>query len=183
MRSVEDIEAVMSVLLQNGKVQRATHNIMAFRIYLPDKGTYLQVSGTYSILRQSSRDQFCDCIISLLPLLVSEITTGADKANACLYYTENHDNDAKLLASGTCSDTIPFQDFDDDGESAAGARLLHLLQILDAKDVVVVVSRWFGGIHLGPARFTHINNAARMLLDQCGYVSKDTEARKKKKGR
>lgn len=32
------------------------------------------------------------------------------------------------------------------------------------------VSRWYGGILLGPARFTHINNAARELLDACGYI-------------
>ena len=36
--------------------------------------------------------------------------------------------------------------------------------------MVVVVSRWFGGTLLGPSRFTHINNAARQLLDECGYI-------------
>lgn len=35
-----------------------------------------------------------------------------------------------------------LHDCDDDGETHAGSRLLHLLQILDVKDVVVVVSRW-----------------------------------------
>ncbi|CAG8441079.1 2428_t:CDS:2 [Funneliformis caledonium] len=34
-----------------------------------------------------------------------------------------------------------IQDNDDDGETAAGSRLLHLLQIIDAKNVVVIVSR------------------------------------------
>ena len=37
---------------------------------------------------------------------------------------------------------------------------------------VVVVTRWYGGIHLGPDRFKHINNAARTLLDVCGYIAK-----------
>ena len=63
-----------------------------------------------------------------------------------------------------------MQDYDDDGESAAGGRLLRLLTLVGAENVVVVVSRWFGGVLLGPARFTHINNAARQLLDQCGYI-------------
>ena len=45
---------------------------------------------------------------------------------------------------------------------------------------VVVVSRWYGGILLGPDRFKHINNAARTLLDACGYIAKNTE--KKQKG-
>ena len=59
-----------------------------------------------------------------------------------------------------------LSDCDDDGESGAGARLLHLLDILGVKNVCVVVSRWYGGVHLGPDRFRHINNAARQLLAQ-----------------
>ncbi|CAG8478367.1 3779_t:CDS:2 [Racocetra persica] len=45
---------------------------------------------------------------------------------------------------------VILQDNDDDGEAAAGSRLLHLLQILDVKNVIVIVSRWYGGIKLGP---------------------------------
>ncbi|KAF9953466.1 hypothetical protein BGZ72_005385 [Mortierella alpina] len=62
------------------------------------------------------------------------------------------------------------QDNDDDGETAAGSRLLHLMSILDVKNVVVVVSRWYGGIPLSADRFKHINNAARQLLDECGFI-------------
>lgn len=47
---------------------------------------------------------------------------------------------------------IMMQDCDDDGETAAGGRLLHLLQLTDSKNVCVCVSRWYGGIHLGPDR-------------------------------
>lgn len=53
---------MVAVLLLNGKIARATHNMWAYRIKVQDKGTYLQ-----------------DC--------------------------------------------------DDDGEAAAGSRLLHLLQV------------------------------------------------------
>ncbi|XP_071441156.1 protein IMPACT-like isoform X2 [Hetaerina americana] len=68
-------------------------------------------------------------------------------------------------------DTKTFlQDCEDDGETHAGGRLLHLLQILDIKDAVVVVSRWYGGILLGPDRFRHINNAARQVLEYAGHV-------------
>ena len=62
------------------------------------------------------------------------------------------------------------QDFDDDGEAAAGGRLLHMLQIAGVEGVVVVVSRWFGGVLLGPARFGLINNTARDLLVETGYL-------------
>ncbi|KAM6962789.1 protein IMPACT-B-like isoform 2-T2 [Aplochiton taeniatus] len=71
-----------------------------------------------------------------------------------------------------CEDKQSFlQDCEDDGETAAGGRLLHLLQILDVQNVVVVVSRWYGGILLGPDRFKHINNCARNILVQEGYTT------------
>ncbi|KAL2760645.1 hypothetical protein ACRALDRAFT_1078717 [Sodiomyces alcalophilus JCM 7366] len=54
-----------------------------------------------------------------------------------------------------------FQDSDDDGETAAGGRMLRLLQLMDAWDVVVVVTRWYGGQKLGPRRFAVINSVAR----------------------
>lgn len=38
---------------------------------------------------------------------------------------------------------IMMSDCDDDGEFAAGQRLLHLLNIMNATGVVVVVSRWY----------------------------------------
>ncbi|XP_062916530.1 protein IMPACT isoform X2 [Mobula hypostoma] len=69
-----------------------------------------------------------------------------------------------------CEDKRTFlQDCEDDGETAAGGRLLHLMQILDVRNVLVVVSRWYGGILLGPDRFKHINNCARNLLVDEGY--------------
>uniref|UniRef100_A0A8C7H3F1 Impact RWD domain protein n=1 Tax=Oncorhynchus kisutch TaxID=8019 RepID=A0A8C7H3F1_ONCKI len=71
-----------------------------------------------------------------------------------------------------CEEKQSFlQDCEDDGETAAGGRLLHLLQILDVRNVLVVVSRWYGGILLGPDRFKHINNSARNILVQEGYTS------------
>lgn len=62
-------------------------------------------------------------------------------------------------------------DCDDDGENHAGSRLLKLLEIVDAKNVLVVVSRWYGGILLGADRFKHINNVARDLLVERNYIS------------
>ncbi|CAK9435963.1 uncharacterized protein LODBEIA_P05630 [Lodderomyces beijingensis] len=73
-----------------------------------------------------------------------------------------------------------YQDCDDDGEMAAGSRLLHLLQMMDVWNVIVVVSRWFGGIHLGPDRFKHINSAARDALTKgCFSGLAPTKSKKK----
>ena len=55
-------------------------------------------------------------------------------------------------------------DHDDDGEHGAGKGLSHLLRVTQSEDVCVVVTRWFGGVHLGPRRFQCINNAARDAL-------------------
>ncbi len=62
-------------------------------------------------------------------------------------------------------------DNDDDGEESAGRRLAELLANVRANNCLIVVSRWFGGILLGPSRFAVINNAARELLVQGGFVA------------
>ena len=72
--------------------------------------------------------------------------------------------------------TLDFKDNDDDGETAAGGRLAHLLQILEVPNVLVVVTRYFGGIHLGPDRFKHINQAARAALEVGGFLDGPPEA-------
>jgi putative IMPACT (imprinted ancient) family translation regulator len=61
-------------------------------------------------------------------------------------------------------------DHDDDGEHGAGKGLSHLLRVTECEDVCVVVSRWFGGVHLGPTRFQCINNAARDALVNAGVA-------------
>lgn len=81
---------------------------------------------------------------------------------------------------------IPL-DNNDDGETAAGNRLAHLLQILvsvilsvsmptltilqEVNNVLVVVTRYFGGIQLGADRFKHINQAARNALELGGFLN------------
>ena len=65
---------------------------------------------------------------------------------------------------------VIYQDFDDDGENTAGRRLLCLLQAMNVWDVLVVVSRWYGGIKLGPNRFNIINNVAREAVVKGGWT-------------
>lgn len=63
-----------------------------------------------------------------------------------------------------------FQDCDDDGETAAGGRLLHLMQVMNLWDVMVVVTRWYGGVQLGPDRFRIINSVARDAFVRGGIM-------------
>lgn len=120
--SIEEVAVMLTQLKSSKKIAAATHNILAYRIYVESRGEYRQ-----------------DC--------------------------------------------------DDDGESAAGGRLLHLLQIMKVQDAAVVVTRWYGGIQLHADRFKHINNVARILLQESGIglqhlnakASHDKELPNKKK--
>lgn len=95
--------AIQKLLMSSSKIQRATHNMFAYR---------------FSVLKEDG-----------IEILV-------------------HDND-------------------DDGEDGAGSRLAQLLESRREDGVLILVSRWYGGVHLGPKRFAHIVNVARDLLDDC----------------
>ena len=64
-------------------------------------------------------------------------------------------------------------DNDEDGEDAAGGRLAMLLEMMDVTQGMVVVTRWYGGVLLGPSRFKIINNTAREVLIEAGLSGRD----------
>jgi putative IMPACT (imprinted ancient) family translation regulator len=53
----------------------------------------------------------------------------------------------------------------DDGESGAAAVILKMLERAELRDHVVVVTRWYGGVHLGGDRFAHVVRSVRAYLD------------------
>lgn len=123
---------------------------------------------------------------------------SVEEAEQLLDLLKTNKKIAKATHNMTCwrirrEDGVVFQDYDDDGESAAGGRLLHLLTLTDSWNVVVVVSRWYGGTLLGSDRyvtcdhfrycsilwyswltyrFRHINNCAREALERGGFITK-----------
>lgn len=52
----------------------------------------------------------------------------------------------------------------DDGEAGAGAVILKMLEREGLADRIVVVTRWYGGVHLGGDRFAHIVTCTRAAL-------------------
>lgn len=52
---------------------------------------------------------------------------------------------------------------DDDGEKYAGKRLERVLNEQNVEGAIVV-ARWYGGVLLGPVRFTHIENVAKEAI-------------------
>lgn len=111
--SREDVNYGQAVLKGNGKIARAAHNMLAWRLVSPTTGS-----------------------------MISEC--------------------------------------DSDGEGGAGGGLHQLLHNTGAENVAVLVTRWYGGIHLGADRFKHINNCARALLVQEGYAVEGKKTGKRK---
>jgi putative IMPACT (imprinted ancient) family translation regulator len=52
----------------------------------------------------------------------------------------------------------------DDGEAGAGAVILKMLEREGLADHIVVVTRWYGGVHLGGDRFAHVVTCTRTAL-------------------
>ncbi len=69
-----------------------------------------------------------------------------------------HNTWAALLSDGT-----PLKG--DDGEAGAGMVILRMLEREGLRDHVVVVTRWFGGKHLGGDRFRHVQDCVRAYID------------------
>lgn len=69
-----------------------------------------------------------------------------------------HNTWAMTLADGT-------QVKADDGESGAGMVILRMLERESIEGEIVVVTRWYGGVHLGGDRFRHVQTCVRAYLD------------------
>lgn len=54
----------------------------------------------------------------------------------------------------------------DDGESGAGMIIVRMLEREGLKNHIIVVTRWYGGKHLGGDRFRHVQTAVRYYLDR-----------------
>ncbi|WP_347266403.1 YigZ family protein [Paracoccus sp. (in: a-proteobacteria)] len=55
---------------------------------------------------------------------------------------------------------------DDDGESGAAQIILQMLERAGLDNHLVIVTRWYGGRHLGGDRFRHVVDAVRHYLAQ-----------------
>lgn len=53
----------------------------------------------------------------------------------------------------------------DDGEAGAGMVILRMLEREGLHGHAVIVTRWYGGKHLGGDRFRHVQTAVRRYLE------------------
>ena len=77
------------------------------------------------------------------------------------YAKATHNSWACILSDGG-----PVKD--DDGETGAGAVILRMLERAELTDTIIVVTRWYGGVHLGGDRFAHVVTCVRAYLEALG---------------
>ncbi len=54
----------------------------------------------------------------------------------------------------------------DDGEGGAGMIILQMMAREEITNAIIVVTRWYGGTHLGGDRFRHVKTSVQHLFDQ-----------------
>ncbi len=57
----------------------------------------------------------------------------------------------------------------DDGETGAGMIILRELQRSNIANIIVVVTRWYGGVMLHGDRFKHVQDAAHEIVSRLTY--------------
>ena len=117
-------------------------------------------------------------ITSILNLLQEDKKLA--KATHNMYAYRIKSSTSSLTASSTAAPStgtskegnkeIQYQDSSDDGETGAGAKILGVMQAMKVWNVMVVVTRWYGGIKLGPDRFRIIGRCTRDVLVDGGWV-------------
>ncbi|RWA13575.1 hypothetical protein EKO27_g1544 [Xylaria grammica] len=151
---------------------------------------FISVSHTEDLkLTKEPRWVLSDPVVELKSTFVARSAAVASTAEAEAFLQHLLASDKKVRTAThnitawriRGSNNTAFQDCNDDGETAAGGRLLHLMQLMDLWDVMVVVTRWYGGHKLGPRRFALINQAARDSFVRAGLVADATTSSKKKK--
>jgi len=108
---------------------------------LTDRGSRYSVSGAPA---QSKADAL---------KVIKKLTSKKKYAKA------THNTWALILSDGT-------QIKNDDGEGGAGAIMLQILNRESLYDHIVVVTRWYGGVHLGNDRFRHVKTCVKRYLDE-----------------
>lgn len=155
----------------------------------PNDDASLLLDAPQSVLGEEPRWILSSAVIEKKSTFVARAcsVTSPAQAQACIAYLLNSDKRAanathnisayRIHAPSTAESTsrVIYEDCDDDGENAAGRRLLQLLKRMCVWDVLVVVSRWYGGVKLGPDRFNIINNVAREAVVKGGWVESRVE--------
>lgn len=125
------------------EVAKLVPDLVKLGIILTDRGSKYAVSGAPVADRAG-----VDAVLKLLK---------RDKS----YAKATHNTWGVLLPGGT-----PLKS--DDGESGAGMVILRMLERGGLEGHVIIVTRWYGGKHLGGDRFRHVQTCVSGYLDALG---------------
>ena len=64
----------------------------------------------------------------------------------------------------------------DDGESGAGLIILNVLEREAVYDHLVVVTRWYGGVHLGADRFRHVKTCVYDYISEYSLIKSNKKS-------
>lgn len=117
-------------------------DLLVLRDVLRDRGSRYAVAGAGAASRAAAE------------AAVAELKRDRRFAKA------SHNSWAVIL--DTAGQRIPLKS--DDGEAGAGAVILRALEGAGLVNHVVIVTRWFGGVHLGGDRFRHVAAAVAAYL-------------------
>lgn len=115
---------------------------------------------------------------TLLPIFLNHLTSlpSLKRATHCMYAYRSTEKNCGVEQQA-CGQN-------DGGESGSGDRLSRLLELSSCENVIVVVSRWYGGTKLGSDRWKRISEVAKEALGKGGFSKRvnlqKTPARKKK---
>lgn len=100
------------------------------------------------------------------PAFINHLTglSSLKRATLCMY---------AYRISDKLHSTISITGQHDGGENGSGERLSRLLESSECENVVVVVSRWYGGVKLGSNRWKRISDVAREALTRGGFVNRN----------
>ena len=93
---------------------------------------------------------------------VVDSRAGIDAFLATLRRRRKFDKATHHSWAALLSDGGPLKN--DDGEAGAGAVILKMLEREGVANRIVVVTRWYGGVHLGGDRFAHVVTCTRAAL-------------------
>ncbi|MGX9354859.1 YigZ family protein [Roseobacteraceae bacterium S113] len=91
--------------------------------------------------------------------------TSETEAKALLKELKRNKKFAKATHNswGLLLESAPIKN--DDGETGAGNVILRMLEREGCYDHLLIVTRWYGGKHLGGDRFRHVQTCVRAYLD------------------
>ena len=147
-------------LIVNGKVSQVKKDkVTDINVNTTDAAIQLQEEIKNSTLKTYNHSSFQvhyipishqDNIVPAMYSIYSDVRVARATHNIYAYCIKHEDS--------------ATEHYEDDGEYRAGRILLNLLKENELENAFVCVSRWYGGVHLGKARFNYIIDAAKEAL-------------------